>query len=303
MISRMSNAADAITIRFRGVRGSHPMPGAGTIGYGGNTACQEIRAGGRLLVFDAGTGIISLGRELAASAPPEPVALFLSHYHHDHIDGLLYFQPAYRADTVMYIFGPTGGADRDVVRVMERISNPAAHPVPFAGMSMRRTTGVIAGGDAVVWRKGEEAPEILRGGGEARPEDVLVRVGKSTLHPLDGVLNFRLEHAGRSYVYATDVEGDGAEGDAELAAFAAGADVLAHDGQYASADYEARRKGWGHSTVAMAMRTARMAGVGRLVIIHHDPESDDAMLEAMEREARGEYPGIVFAKEGGVLSL
>ena len=52
-------------VKFWGVRGSYPSPGAATVKYGGNTACVEIRAGKRAIILDAGTGIIPLGREMA----------------------------------------------------------------------------------------------------------------------------------------------------------------------------------------------------------------------------------------------
>ena len=35
---------EELEIKFWGVRGSYPTPGAGTVKYGGNTACVEIRA-------------------------------------------------------------------------------------------------------------------------------------------------------------------------------------------------------------------------------------------------------------------
>ena len=61
---------DELKIKFWGVRGSYPTPGAGTVKYGGNTACVEINAGGRTIILDAGTGIIPLGRELAKQKRP-----------------------------------------------------------------------------------------------------------------------------------------------------------------------------------------------------------------------------------------
>ena len=45
-----------LTIKFWGVRGSHPTPGNDTVHYGGNTACVEINAGGQTIILDAGTG-------------------------------------------------------------------------------------------------------------------------------------------------------------------------------------------------------------------------------------------------------
>src|SRR5688572_19949737 len=92
-----------LKVKFWGVRGSYPTPGAGTIKYGGNTASVEVRAGERTIILDAGTGIIPLGRELARSTPAlhlsltggcqgaggareraGEILLLFSHLHHDH---------------------------------------------------------------------------------------------------------------------------------------------------------------------------------------------------------------------------
>src|ERR1041384_7043390 len=65
--SRRCGMSDKLRVKFWGVRGSHPTPGAQTVKYGGNTACVEIQAGARTIILDAGTGIIPLGHELAKS--------------------------------------------------------------------------------------------------------------------------------------------------------------------------------------------------------------------------------------------
>ena len=78
---------DELRIKFWGVRGSYPTPGAGTIRYGGNTSCVEISAGGRTIILDAGTGIIPLGRELMQRKRPLELILLFSHLHHDHPQG------------------------------------------------------------------------------------------------------------------------------------------------------------------------------------------------------------------------
>lgn len=90
----MAEPADFF-VRFWGVRGSIACPGPDTVRYGGNTSCIEIRCGGRLLVFDAGTGLRGLGNVLAKDAPAE-IELFLTHTHFDHICGLPFFGPLYR---------------------------------------------------------------------------------------------------------------------------------------------------------------------------------------------------------------
>src|SRR5207244_3797055 len=67
--------------------------------------------------------------------------------------------------------------------------------------------------------------------------------------------------------------------------FLSGVDLLVHDGQYVAAEYQTRR-GWGHSTVEYALEVARLAGVGELVLTHHDPLRDDDDLDQIVSWAR-----------------
>ena len=298
----MDPARAIMEVTFWGARGSYPVPGKGTLLFGGNTACHSVRVGGRLIVFDAGTGSISLGRQLVKASEAVNIALFLSHNHLDHTAGLLYFKPTYQKTTSMHIFGP---ADRrgNCKKTLDDLSLPPAHPVPFDNMGMAYACRTVGDGDRIVWRPGDEKPRVMDAQETAGPEDVLVKVMFNRRHPVDGVLNFRIEYGGKSYVYATDVEGDEETGDPDLAGFAAGADLLAHDCQYTSENYFARHRGWGHSTPAMAVKTAQMAGVGRLVLIHHEPEYDDSRLAAMEAETKTLFPASFFAREGQSVCL
>ena len=60
----MSKPAEKLRIKFWGTRGSIPAPGPGTLRYGGNTSCVEVRCDDKLVIIDAGTGIRDLGVEL-----------------------------------------------------------------------------------------------------------------------------------------------------------------------------------------------------------------------------------------------
>ena len=51
-------------IKFWGVRGSYPVCGDEFKKYGGNTTCVAMNIDDKLLIFDAGTGIIKLGKEI-----------------------------------------------------------------------------------------------------------------------------------------------------------------------------------------------------------------------------------------------
>jgi ribonuclease BN (tRNA processing enzyme) len=67
--------------------------------------------------------------------------------------------------------------------------------------------------------------------------------------------------------------------------FIRGVDVLILDSQYDCAEY-ARFTGWGHGCVDDAVEVAVAAGVRRLIMFHHDPEHDDARIDAMLEHAR-----------------
>ena len=87
--------ADGFTIHFWGVRGTIPCTAASTMRYGGNTACVEMRCGQERLIFDAGTGLRQLGREMVSNGEPIRSHLFFTHTHMDHVIGLPFFRPAY----------------------------------------------------------------------------------------------------------------------------------------------------------------------------------------------------------------
>ena len=59
-------------IHFWGVRGSIPTPSTAdfvTSRYGGNTTCVSVRAPGIILILDGGSGLRTLGLQLAREMP------------------------------------------------------------------------------------------------------------------------------------------------------------------------------------------------------------------------------------------
>src|SRR5262245_17924176 len=87
--------SEEFSVRFWGVRGSIACCSADYARYGGNTSCVEIRCGDRVLIFDAGTGIRPLGKQLVQSLPAN-ADIFFTHTHLDHIVGLPFFAPLYK---------------------------------------------------------------------------------------------------------------------------------------------------------------------------------------------------------------
>ncbi len=128
---------------------------------------------------------------------------------------------------------------------------------------------------------------------------IAVSFVKHDSHPRLGVIIYQLAHGGRRVVYATDVESpDGF--DPVISRFIHGADILIHDSQYLDADYvnpEHPKRGYGHSTVSMAVRNAEQCGVKKLFLFHFDPEYADRQLEDMLQQARRKFKHTYLTQE------
>jgi phosphoribosyl 1,2-cyclic phosphodiesterase len=295
--------AGPFLIRFWGVRGSYPTPGTHTVRHGGNTACLEIQAGGHTLIFDAGSGIIRLGEALLqrAQGEPLPLSLFLTHGHGDHLVGFPFFAPLFSPKTCLHLFGPQL-AGQSVEQLVTPLMSPPYFPVDIRRLPSQRCFHTIASEQCICWSPGESEPELERSRRTSKTGETLrVTAQFTSSHPLNGALVYRVEYAQRCVVYATDVEwGSGCE--AEFLAFVEGADVLIHDAQYTESDYQQKR-GFGHSTVAMAVEAAHAARVKQLVLFHHEPTYSDEQLDRMEAEARAGFARSSSAYEGMEIEL
>jgi phosphoribosyl 1,2-cyclic phosphodiesterase len=276
-------------ITFWGVRGSIPAPGPHTVEIGGNTSCVEVRAAKHILVFDGGTGLRLLGKQLLKEMPIK-AHLFFSHVHWDHIQGFPFFDPAFVAGNTIELYG-----GNNVSRTLEEtLAGQMDHPnfpVHLTAMGATMNFHNLAEGDVI---------EIGEGEGKVR-----VTVGAGN-HP-NGVWAFRVEHGGKTIVYATDTE-HYEKLDQKLLKLAKDADILIYDSQYTPEEYAGTtgtgappKVGWGHSTFTEAVKLASAAKVKKLVLYHHDPMQSDAAVREKERRAKELFPNVIAAHEGLVL--
>lgn len=290
--------AGEMRVKFWGVRGSYPTPGAGTVKYGGNTACVEIQVGERTIGLDAGTGIIPLGREMARRRATEILLLF-SHLHHDHTQGFPFFVPAYIPNTSLYIFGP-GGTPETLSRVLEHNQSSETFPLSLRDMASSKAIESVRESQIIVWD--ETGVRVAESAAGVEDGAIVIRIHKSYAHP-GGVYVYRITWRGKSVVYATDTEGYVGT-DRRLVQFAKEADILIHDAQYSEEHYRGglagfpATQGFGHSTVTMACEVAAAARVGQLVLFHHDPAYSDAVVAGMETFAQEHLLKAQAAYEG-----
>lgn len=278
-------------ITFWGVRGSIPTPGPHTVEIGGNTSCVEVRAGKALVILDGGTGLRLLGQKLLPEMPLS-AHIFFSHVHWDHIQGFPFFVPAFVPGNTFYLYG-----GNNVTRTLEETlagqMDYPSFPVHLTEMAAKMIFADLFEGQTI---------EIDDGEGDK----VRVICGRGN-HP-NGVLAYRIEHRGRSMVYATDTEHYSVV-DPKLTKLAKGVDVLVYDAMYTPEEYAGTagtggpKVGWGHSTIDEAAKLAKAAGATKLVLFHHDPGQSDAAVREKERRTREWFANTIAAHEGLTLEL
>ena len=293
-----------LKVVFYGVRGSYPVPGSSTKTVGGNTSCIFIKSGSSNLIFDAGTGIIPLGKKLLGDFYSDPdqdelnIKIFLSHYHHDHIQGLPFFAPFYIPNSNIDFLGPIFLNDN-----VEKMFN-LYHQMNFSPMSIYEykancTFHDLLDNDQVNISEMNEIV-ILENTNKSDNNSIVIKTLKSYAHPRNGSLIYWIEINGKSIVYATDTEGY-VGGDQRLINFSKNADLLIHDSQYTNDKYLNNiipTQGFGHSTSQMAIEVAKAANVKSLVLFHHDPSYNDDILLEQEKVLSKEHEFVTLAKEG-----
>ena len=259
-------------ITFHGVRGSIPSPGPETASFGGNTSCVHVRlSNGMDLVFDAGTGIRRLGEQLAGT--DDAAHILLTHSHWDHIQGFPFFAPIHQSGREVHVFRSLEEGDSRFNGALEQM-NGHNFPVPHHALQ----ADVAYGADP-------------SGFFDSRGASVTRKVLN---HP-GGGFAYRVDADGVSLAFVTDNELEPPEAPAtsydEWVEFCQGADVLVHDAQYEESDMP-HKHGWGHSLVSQVRQLAHDAGVGCVVLYHHDPDRTDLEVQRILRESEAWFASM-----------
>jgi phosphoribosyl 1,2-cyclic phosphodiesterase len=124
-----------------------------------------------------------------------------------------------------------------------------------------------------------------------------VNIRTAPLNHPGGATGYRIDHAGRSVAYVTDLEIGPGVVHPVLLGLVRGVDLLILDTTYTDEELPLHR-GWGHSSWQQGIRLAEAAEVGRLCLFHHDPEHDDRVMDRIAAAASAARPGTFVASEG-----
>jgi phosphoribosyl 1,2-cyclic phosphodiesterase/CheY-like chemotaxis protein len=296
-------------IKFWGVRGSIPVPGQATIGYGGNTTCVEVRTNGDIIVLDAGSGIRELGIALEKEFGSAPInlTLLLTHTHWDHIQGLPFFLPAYKAKNSIRVLGYEG-ARAGLATILA-----AQMEVPFFPVSWSDLPGTI---------KIQELKKMAFSIGKVRVRSKFLNhpgiCAGYRLFTKEGSIAFlpdnepfeplKLKLAKRDGTHPHRARAQAAVQRSKLVEFLKDTDVLILDAQYTDEKYQ-EHIGWGHGALSRVVSLALEARAKKLFLFHHDPTHDDHKIDEMLERARllvvesGRKLEVEAAREGAEIWL
>lgn len=244
-------------IKCWGSRGSIPVSGKNYLKYGGDTTCLEIRTkSDDIIIIDAGTGIRKLGNKLIEEERFRYNFLF-THAHWDHLLGFPFFKPIFFNNSELRI-----------------------HKCPFPGIYTEKIISQILSSP---YFPGKHSAKIVFEKG--CPEQF--EIGSITVIPIrlshpNGGSGYKFIENGKSFVFLTDnelghIHPGGLPSDDYLK-FSIGADLLIHDAEYTSKEYETFIK-WGHSSFADVIDLSIKAEIKELGLFHLNQERTDKEMD------------------------
>jgi len=276
-------------VKVYGCRGSIPISKNNPSSYGGNTSCITFESMGKLLIIDAGSGLIKLEAEMKGLFPgyfkdnTEPVDMIISHLHMDHIIGLSVFGPLWRKKAGVRIYTN----DRNIGTLKEQIFGAFVPPYWPASMVKNANAECITIFDKVPFQL---EPFSIIPFNAVHPDDtlgfVITAQNKTVAHLLDSEIAAMTEEEYSS-----------------LAERCRDVDLIIFDAAYSLEDYKKSKKGWGHSTVEDGIRLAEVSNCKKMVFSHFSYDYNDDMLAEMEKKLAFDTERFFFARDGMEIDL
>jgi len=253
-------------VAFLGTNGSVSYNNGNRAKYGTNSICVAVKAGDETMIFDTGTGVCGFNSLADDWNFSNPTHIFYSHYHADHLCGLLFFSYLFNSNNKFDFYGCNFGGD--IKSVIDNFLSPPIHPVGLDKFKAHLQFNTIEVGDVI-----------------RLSEDVIVKTcGLS--HP-GGAVGYRVEYDDKSFVYCLDSELANHKDDEKLREFMKGADLLVMDSFF---DDGKIIETWGHSSWKECALWAKDVNAKRLALCQHDFKLTDAELFIFEEKAKEIFP-------------
>jgi phosphoribosyl 1,2-cyclic phosphodiesterase len=306
--------------------------------YGGWTTCIWIEtADGFDIVIDCGSGFRNCAKDLQLKwNDREQRDLFIlgTHSHLDHTEGFDQAAVCFDPRNTLKIYGN--------IQFLKALDN---HLGVFSRYIDKRVRGIHTPISFDLMPSKFEACEIVDLELNPVPSTNSLSVklhhlnepiclGKTSIRPFEvfhpaPCLAFRIERNGKTFIFCTDHElrhgtdpdhprqRASEEAEQRLMKYSEGADVLYRDGQFLRSEYDGikgignsaavSRMDWGHSCIEDVQKMAKLCGVKKTYIGHHDPNRDwserNWIDEALRRDSQSANHHIELACAEDVIDL
>ena len=247
------------------------------------TTCAILSLPDSLFIFDAGTGLARLLEERFRPElePGREVHMFLSHYHLDHIAGLVYLPAMFKGRTV-YLHPPVAHiTGEDPHEVINSIIRKPFNPQALADLPLDLRIVPVCEGEHTI-------------GGASVSVRKQIHADPSVAYRVNNRL-----------VFATDTADD--EG---TATFAHGARLLVHEAWIDGIEEDdpateniAREAYIAHTSARQAAARAAEAGVEQLILCHLNPLRGAKYHERMLASAQRIFPATRILEDGETVVL
>ena len=243
-------------LSIHGCRGSTPTSSHYTQKYGGNTSCFEVKTDNHQIIFDAGSGFKNIKFLQSRTS-----FLFLSHFHHDHIQGLP-FNPELFDPKNKIIISSDLHSIEIVKQTIQRYFSPPYFPIDL-----------VSSLSNIKFLPFSTVQEKLKK--DISLDSMLLK------HP-GGSIGYKLKEKNSSFIYLCDNEFEENQR-SRLANFSENADLLVWDGMFTRKEI-ADKKGWGHSSIEQAIDFNTGANCKKILITHHAPNRNDEELDQIAKD-------------------
>ena len=240
---------------IHGVRGSVPTPGIEFVKYGGNTSCFEIETSESQIFCDVGTGF----RSAKLLRDKKNVWVFLTHFHHDHIQGFPFNHGLFSEGQQISVSSALHDK-KTTSAILTRCFSDHFFPV-----------NIFASLNHLLVESFEVATDGLK-------KDVDVSFIELD-HP-GGAVGYSFVKENKKVVILLDNEFQESQLD-ELLEFCKDGDLLIWDGMFTE-DELLNKRGWGHSSIEQAEKFTELSDVKKTVICHHAPYRSDADIDLLK---------------------
>lgn len=291
-MAKQDTKKNPLILKFWGVRGSTPCANKDNMEFGGNTTCFQLKIpnSDQLLILDSGTGIRNLGNDLVQYGNQVKGHIFITHPHWDHIQGFPFFKPIYHHQNHFDIHMPpqvNGGCKEILSGHLTKTFFPVTIEMLDANINYITQT---------------PKPQNY---GCYTVEYILAN------HPINTAI-YKFQFDNKTVVFCPDNELAPLDSKSnsyfyiKFKEFISDADLLVHDAQFNRQNY-ADKIGWGHSAWEDVVYFAINSKVKKLLLTHHDPDSDDDYLnslnEKIQQRFSDDFDLIQLAKEGDEIEI